>query len=79
MKKLPKITGLFYAVLNFNCKSARHNFANSHFFAFKGNTGGAISKSQCCDLGNFSKIRLSGKGLSGPPLTNVRSGLVPVP
>ena len=40
--------------------------------------GGTMSEGRCCDLGNFSKIRLSGKRLSGPTLTNARSGLVPV-
>ena len=40
--------------------------------------GGTISKGQCCDLENFSKMRLSGTWLSGPTLTNVKSGLVPV-
>ena len=27
LKKLPKAFGLFYALLNFNCESAGHNFA----------------------------------------------------
>ena len=40
--------------------------------------GGTISEGRCCDLGNFSKMRLSGTQLSGPTLTNIRSGLVPV-
>ena len=40
--------------------------------------GGTISEGRCCDLGNFSKICLSGTRLSEPTLKNVRSGLVPV-
>ena len=32
--------------------------------------GGTISEGRRCDLGNFSKIRPSGKRLSGPTLTN---------
>ena len=33
---------------------------------------------RCCDLGNFPKIRLSGKRLSKSTLANARSGLVSV-
>ena len=40
--------------------------------------GGTIREGQCCDLRNFCDIRLSGTRLSGPILTNVRSGLAPV-
>ena len=40
--------------------------------------GETISKGRCCDLGNFSKMHLSGTQLSEPTLTNVKSGLVPV-
>ena len=36
------------------------------------NLGGVISEGRCCDLGNFSRTRLSGK------LSKARSGLVPV-
>ena len=39
--------------------------------------GGTISEGRCCDLGNFSKMRLSGTRLSGPTLTDVTSGLTP--
>ena len=42
------------------------------------NLGGVISEGQCCDLGNFSRTRLSGKRLFGPTLAKARSGLVPV-
>ena len=38
----------------------------------------SISEGRCCDLGNFPKIRLSGKQLSKSTLANARSGLVPV-
>ena len=44
----------------------------------RANLGGAISEDQCCDLGNFSSTRLSGKRLFGPTLAKSRSGLVPV-
>ena len=44
----------------------------------KAGLGGTISEGQCCNLGNFSKMRLSGTLLSGPTLTDVRSGLMPV-
>ena len=37
-----------------------------------------ISEGWCCDLGNFPKIRLSGKRLSKSTLANARSGLVSV-
>ena len=37
-----------------------------------------MSEGRCCDLGNFPKIRLSGKRLSKSTLANARSGLVSV-
>ena len=37
-KTYKKMPDFFYALLNFNHKSTGHNFANSHFFAFQGNT-----------------------------------------
>ena len=42
------------------------------------NLGVVISEGQCCDLENFSSIRLSGKRLFGPTLAKARSGLVPM-
>ena len=38
-KSYQKPPNFFYALLNFNWESPGHNFANSYFFAFKGNTG----------------------------------------
>ena len=40
--------------------------------------GGVIREGRCCDLGNFSRTRVSGKQLFGPMLAKARSGLVPV-
>ena len=37
------------------------------------NLGGVISEGRCCDLGNFSRTRLSGKQLFGPTLAKVDS------
>ena len=42
------------------------------------NLGGVISEGRCCDLGNLSRTRLSGKRLFGPTLAKATSGLVPV-
>ena len=50
---MPKTAGVFYALLNFKCESAGHNFANSHFFTFKGNDGQIVGEEKwqtcwCC-------------------------------
>ena len=39
------------------------------------NLGGVISEGGCCDLGNFSKICMTGKRLSESILTNARTWL----
>jgi len=39
--------------------------------------GGIMREDQCCDRGNFPRIRLSGRRLSWPTLAKARSGLVP--
>ena len=44
----------------------------------KANLGDMINNGQCCDLGDFSRTRLSGKRLSESALANARSGFVPL-
>ena len=39
---------------------------------------GVISKSRCCDLGNFLRTHLSGKRLFGPTQGKAGLGLLPV-
>ena len=42
------------------------------------NLGGVINDGRCCNLGNFSRTRLSGKRLSESALAKARSELVPL-
>ena len=44
----------------------------------KANFSGVISEARCCDLGNFSRTRPSGKQLQGPTSAKTKSGLVPM-
>ena len=43
----------------------------------KANPSGVISEGRCCDMGNSSKICLSGNRMEGPKVEKAKSGLVP--